>query len=141
MHVHDLDSFPNHDGSPQRKGGSQCWQNILIRHGDEGTVIDFERPCHVADALAIVVGICQHNHLVPQSDQVLTETPNVHLYAAEAGIEKVADHGNAVFAGRTFIVLLLPCLLSCGCHGAESCERSGVWVVALLSSRLKIESI
>jgi hypothetical protein len=49
--------------------------------------------------------VCDDNDLVAECEELVGERPDVHFYAAEAGVEEVAYHGYAVPAVR---LMLLP---------------------------------
>lgn len=55
--------------------------------------------------IGTIVSMCNDDDLVTESEKRVGEGPDVHFYAAKAGVEEVAYHGYAVPAVR---LMLLP---------------------------------
>ena len=56
------------------------------------TIIYFQIFLHIPDTLSIVIRVCYDDHFVSQTDQMLRQTPDMHLDTTHARIKEIANH-------------------------------------------------
>ena len=110
--VHHIDALSPKDPSQQRKGCRKGRHGHLIHHGHNRTIIHLEGTAHVTDPPTIVIGVRDNHHCVTQTNQILRQGPNVHLYTTQTRIKEITHQRNPMLA-RGDDPILHACVVFC----------------------------
>lgn len=100
MAMNNLDPLTDTDVSEDGEKGEDGWESSVAVDDPKGDVVDLDAVGEVADAFAVVVGVCDDDDFVTAVDEFARDLVDMGFDAAGLGKEEIADHGDVVCAAR-----------------------------------------
>ncbi len=102
MAMDNRDLLSNQNVSNKRTRDIHAGQHALVVKRNHRYVVNFEAIGHKANAISVLVEMCEHNHFVTTLQETLRQLKYVSFYAAHVRIEKVRYHANVMFHAVLF---------------------------------------